>query len=1156
MNSNEKIISDMSYVNKDFNSIYSELLDTAKVLSDRWDPSLSNESDPGVVLLKLNALVADKNNYNIDKNILECFPLSVTQQANARKLYDLLGYNMHWCRSAETEITMSVIDYTNLSENGVSGSVGVPIFTAITDDSKSITYTTIEQARIPVKENGSDTVKVLEGTIHSIEIDGQQILTVENLDENLRLYFNETQVAENGIFITTSETDWNDAFTWTRVDNLTNYLAGNKVYKFGTVANSDICYIEFPKDIAELITNTFRVNYIITTGSDGVVNSNKLVQFVNDDALEGTSDITLNTAVKITQPIASSGGNDIETLLEAYENYKKSVGVFNTLITGRDYEYAISQLKEIGNVIIADRTNDLNFTNHIMTWNGISTEKELIVQSLSTSKTEPAIQPFDLIEYLLLYRQPIDEDSYNKGFNILNTNILSETDTVESYEDIINNAIESNKSIQHNMQLITNMKAPYPTKALFNNKYTLKGLITTYYKVTANEKKDIENNIKTKLLSTYSADKMSFGEQPSYDDIIETIKTADSRINNVSLNPLEYKVVHQKIETTEDKGEIIGIKVIADEKVDNDELVARMVLSGNVQLYDFDDDFIYDFGQKDGEVIETESRDIIKLTTETEIAIDEDNIANVGENELLQFVAPNYITTKQYSINVKYNWTGNKISANTDYTIGKNEILSLTYKDSDGVMQSIDFTEGQLINSTFEISGKIGVTGVIGVGQSISIKERNESELSAGVQYLPILNSGEITLAKNASYILQEDEYFIYTDLNFTDLVIQGTGTRITNEAEKDIILKTPSALNLDSIQTNVTQQEWKSLVDSDKLRLTEMSIYSLGEGGKAKFDEKPKKSLTNDYQSVDGGIELQDALGKITNLPKLGTNDNWKVRSRLNLNCTQYVPQKLTGKQSIYIWLQGQQNEEKESVTKLSDISFMFNYPVKIAGGENLKIDVITDTSTGYLHCYSFTEEPISNKRVDGILRLGGKAIKDEISLPFTFKENKEYIVPIYLVDTNINAKIATNINATEIVVGDNFLKFTPSGDISNLTLSSTTVSDNASIYIDYINITKDKGYNESEINVSKAYSDNDEYSVGTAVDTKINTITENFISPFDKKLLKFNPTYRVKDVDKVVQPTLSVNYFNKNHIYNKYTIAQINTSTYSITVDPNYIL
>ena len=109
MTENEQLISNMSYTNSDFRTIYPELLDTAKKLSNKWDPSLSNEADPGVVLLKENALIADKNNYHCDKNILEAFPLSLTQQSSARQLYDLAGYNMHWYRSATVDVYFSLL---------------------------------------------------------------------------------------------------------------------------------------------------------------------------------------------------------------------------------------------------------------------------------------------------------------------------------------------------------------------------------------------------------------------------------------------------------------------------------------------------------------------------------------------------------------------------------------------------------------------------------------------------------------------------------------------------------------------------------------------------------------------------------------------------------------------------------------------------------------------------------------------------------------------------------------------------------------------------------------------------------------------------------------------------------------------------------------
>ena len=80
---NNEYLDTTSYTNKDFRSIWPELIDLVKDLTDKWDPVNSNESDPGVALLKLKAFIADKLNFNIDKNVLEAFPSSVTQRGNA-----------------------------------------------------------------------------------------------------------------------------------------------------------------------------------------------------------------------------------------------------------------------------------------------------------------------------------------------------------------------------------------------------------------------------------------------------------------------------------------------------------------------------------------------------------------------------------------------------------------------------------------------------------------------------------------------------------------------------------------------------------------------------------------------------------------------------------------------------------------------------------------------------------------------------------------------------------------------------------------------------------------------------------------------------------------------------------------------------------------
>ena len=79
-------ISNKSYTNKQFSTIYPELIDLSKKLGDKWDAENTNESDPAIVLTKLMAFIADKNNYNIDKNVLENFMPSCTQESSMRAL--------------------------------------------------------------------------------------------------------------------------------------------------------------------------------------------------------------------------------------------------------------------------------------------------------------------------------------------------------------------------------------------------------------------------------------------------------------------------------------------------------------------------------------------------------------------------------------------------------------------------------------------------------------------------------------------------------------------------------------------------------------------------------------------------------------------------------------------------------------------------------------------------------------------------------------------------------------------------------------------------------------------------------------------------------------------------------------------------------------
>ena len=99
----------LSATKKDFYQIWNELLDTASKLSYRWDPQNTNESYPGIVLLKVLTAVADKLNYNIDVNSLEVYMPSAAQEESMRKLTEMLGYTMKYYQYGMTIFAIKLL---------------------------------------------------------------------------------------------------------------------------------------------------------------------------------------------------------------------------------------------------------------------------------------------------------------------------------------------------------------------------------------------------------------------------------------------------------------------------------------------------------------------------------------------------------------------------------------------------------------------------------------------------------------------------------------------------------------------------------------------------------------------------------------------------------------------------------------------------------------------------------------------------------------------------------------------------------------------------------------------------------------------------------------------------------------------------------------
>nr|DAG27812.1 MAG TPA: Baseplate wedge protein [Caudoviricetes sp.] len=720
-------LSAISYTNKDFRDIYPELLDLVKKLTYKWDPSISNESDPGVILLKLNAIIADKNNYNIDKNVLEVFPETLTQEVSARTMYHQLSYEMPWYRSATTEITLKWVgrDLT------AGEQVHIPMYTMVCDSDSKFIYTLVNDVYF-TPDSLTTMANAIQGIVTTVEVNGESTISLVNLDHNNRLYLDDYSVAENGIFIT-NVGEYNP---WTRVNNLAVQTRGNTYYEFGVDGRTNNCYIEFPDDIESLIKDGLNIKYMLSDGREGNVSAKMLTSFYEETSIKvGTDTITLNSdSVVLYNSSATKNGDDPQEISEAYKSYKKYAGTFETLVTLRDYIDAIYTQGLVSNVVVSDRNNDLQCSYSIVTDKaGAGTHTTVVTKN---ENNEPNMLAFDLKLYLLQNGGDIGTlDDYEATFNM----IPSQSSTTQS----VKLTLQQTKCITHDFKDIEK-----GSPCLFRIAYPLRIKIVPQYKLTDMQQDSVKVNIISALLSSLNSHEVEFGQEPSYDVIYDTITNADERIKLVILDDFNYttyatywtgtqfkniplcnynsdpyiyysdantysgmlKDFDNKVNSinSPEKLSFVGNYLQGDIRkpnsiykynkttktfepysvegeVDNfrEQIIIKSVLAGVTPLFEQEVIFNYTIDQQ---VIE-QTKDVDRMTTKLTISpfglVHDDNTNSWGpkqlpenntetaaeytlkDNETLQFLAPSFVTKRNFSNYVTYQFIKQKTDSDT-----------------------------------------------------------------------------------------------------------------------------------------------------------------------------------------------------------------------------------------------------------------------------------------------------------------------------------------------------------------------------------------------------------------------------------------------------------------------------------------------------------
>ena len=1177
---NELNISNKSYTNKDFNTIYSELLDLVLTLTNKWDPTHSNESDPGVVLIKLAALMADKNNYNIDKNILECFPLSASQEGNVRAFYDLLGYSMGWYNSATC--------YVNITSNEDNNVSLEPFKYIISDSDGKINYTLMGQTEIgdtiTLTKGKSQQGLVMEGAIQDFTVGGSNIVKLENLDNNLRLYFSEKNVAENGIFISNlkdGKFNYANVQNWVKVDNLASTESTQKCYKFGVLPNSNTCYIQFSPNINRDIADGLIIKYLVSNGENGRIAANVINTFSGDVLGTNQNKITL----KVYNPSASIGGYNPQDLEDAYTDYKRVINTFSTLVTEKDYENFIYELRDtltnrpiVSNVVVSDRTDDIDKTNYVVRLQSdLTSSKKLEIEE---KDGKPVINAYNIAIYAL--RPPTNLNTakdYNATF----------TPVDKGQENDIEALIENVKSIQHDY-IDTHPSSGNPIPYIYKNQYTLQGTVYTYNKVTDSEARDIEDNIQKALFNNFNAREVEFGYDVSYDHLVDVITRADSRIRLVALNQPEYYLTQMNSDGATKSGDEQSLSAAVKKG-----LLTKMISKGNVELFNYDKRFNWDFGQLSSKTYDK----ISSITTKTVITAKNDTQVTVRDNENVQFFRDNYIVKTSYSTYVTYSYEGNdtspdSLSEGIIYNLTENDKLKVSYTNEDGQKIGPLTLTGFIrpVNVSIEKSPVANYSNYLSGNQAIEVLELNTYTLKSGTKCFWVTTDFEIendeikyTLfgTKVGERILDNNEYFIYLDESQNILNILQSGTKLTrDDASSELVYSTSLNINISNVMeqgAEVTGVEWYELLYD--ITSYEESIISLGSKSKFTLEETIDGGIDNSLKPLANAFSYVDENGNEVAVDN-GLDNKWRVRSRLNINAGENNPQQLQDGQTLSIKyeVEGDSNPASMDISK----GFFYTNPMlNISGGESINVQELQTDGTyeSTLSIYSFVKDTeYTLKRGSNgwlIIDSGEKFTLLNSGIKFSTETKYDYIIPIVFVNNSgsefkigftspstnesgeldplvygynlfYNNKSLENYNSEGKVNNFNPGVFYPyiEGNGENITLKITAGTFAGNIYIG--NIYKLPATNNFSTQVAKTLEIN-EFTSESKNDilTKLNAEGYDWVySPLPEDLI---------DTDNVDE-TQKGNLFNPkvvwdaNHICNKFTIAQYNANNSSIKI------
>lgn len=383
------------YTSRDYESIMADFWSIVPKLTELWRPEA--DADPGVVLGKWLASVADVLSVNLDWFANELYAPSVSQRKNAEKIFSLIGYELGWYTAARTEVT-----FTNNSggtmklDFGFNGSnfSTLNAYTDITNQSRVITYnilpltnkygnTESRSRRVVKTENlnvfadtdevtladGESVTRVaIEGELRSYSVSVQQVK-----DNNYIINLPSQHIDTTAIWIKAKASKNDDDFLstqWIQCNSPAEFVTPEPRYAvtYDSYSNAQVQISNYLNQLENYENNYLTVYWIDCSGIIGCVGTDVLSNFLSaknpGEWTDLSGDLTisnLSNTVELPHTNAVTGRSP-ETAKEAYFNSRNYINTFDSLVTLPDFNRFLNREPGVdcGYVLDCQKALELN----------------------------------------------------------------------------------------------------------------------------------------------------------------------------------------------------------------------------------------------------------------------------------------------------------------------------------------------------------------------------------------------------------------------------------------------------------------------------------------------------------------------------------------------------------------------------------------------------------------------------------------------------------------------------------------------------------------------------------------------------------------------------------------------------------------------------